>query len=128
VRFNFEKIAVSKRKFIERTPYVRKKITFLLQIKRSQNKTKTMASDILKCGEMARRNVAIYPSNVLALDTMVASAVEKIDAFPKTRRSSRNEMIIIDNYNTMNFFFIKTHCGVPCGYLCSRIFFGWTEF
>lgn len=87
-----------------------------------------MASDILKCGEMATRNVAIYPSNVLALDTMVASAVEMVDAFPKTRRSLRNEMLTIDNYNTMKKNSTKTHCGVPCGYLCSRVFFGWTEF
>ena len=73
----------------------------------SQNKIKTMASEILKCSELTRRNVAIYPSNVLELDTMVASAVEMIDAFPKTRRSSRSEMLIISNYNVIKKYFHK---------------------
>ena len=61
---------------------------------------KTVADDIL-----TRRNIAIHPSNVLALDTMVASAVEMIDAFPKTRRTFKNEILIIDNYEIVKKYF-----------------------
>ena len=63
----------------------------------THDKMKTVADDIL--------TRSIHPSNVLELDTMVASAVEMIDAFPKTRRTFKNEVLIIDNYEIIKKHF-----------------------
>ena len=74
--------------------------SLLLEIGYSESYFTHMANGI-----MDRRNVATHPADVKVLDTMVDTAGEMIDAYPKTRQSVREEIIRIDHYSTIKKYF-----------------------
>lgn len=66
----------------------------------TESKFTKMADDISD-----RCNSATHPADIDALDIMVDTADEMIDAFPNTRKSVTDEVAIIVRYSTIKKFF-----------------------
>ena len=63
-------------------------------------KFKTLADSVLN-----RRNVSIHPADTEGLETIVKHASDMIDAYPRMRKSLKDEVTIIDNFDEIKSFF-----------------------